>query len=266
MRRLLTLALALLLASPLFGQSQISDMQFSDVTISSTPEGVTDCDDVANLVAWYDATVGITEDVGVTTWADQKGSFDFTQTTDADEPEYVGTCLNGLECVRFDGSTEYMTASEMIDVSGAVAMFMVLRTGTIVTNNFYLGQADGGGQGRTWVSSINIVGNKWSTYIGGGGVHEGTTAVSIEQEYIVAITSDGEVAGDVGVFVDGGSDETSDTGTGEAADGLVALGASRDISGFWEVDIMEMCFYSAVPSAQDRADLFTALNAKWAVY
>ena len=95
------LALALLLASPLFGQT-ISDMQLADVIVTEAVAGVDACDDVADLVAWFDATTGVT--TGATfTWADQSGNGnDVTQSTAVLQPSVTASCQNSLDCIYFD--------------------------------------------------------------------------------------------------------------------------------------------------------------------
>jgi hypothetical protein len=73
-------------ATTLSAQVTISGITLEDVKVVTVDVGTT-CDLAANLVGWWDATVGITEDVGVTTWEDQSGNgYNWTQNVDNYEP------------------------------------------------------------------------------------------------------------------------------------------------------------------------------------
>lgn len=71
----------------------------------------------AGLCLWIRADTGLTVNgSAVSQWLDQTGnSFAFTQATVAKQPQRIPNALNGLPVVRFNGSTTYMTAGDILD-------------------------------------------------------------------------------------------------------------------------------------------------------
>jgi hypothetical protein len=112
---------------------------------------------------------------------------------------------------------------------------------------------------------VNSGGVKFCTYIGGA-ANCGTTVPQDDTQYIVIMAYDGETSGNIDVYVNGGSDESSATDTGEAADGAIIMGSNRTLTDSVEIDIMEICIYNTALSSGDVASLFSALNSKWSIY
>ena len=258
----------LLLASPLFGQT-ISDMQLADVIVTEAAAGVDACDDVADLVAWFDATTGVT--TGATfTWADQSGNGnDVTQSTTVLQPSVTASCQNSLDCIYFDADVaeiDFLSGTEWgIDLNTTGAMvFIVTDLLTASNSDYLLGQADGTGQGRNWYDT-SAAPNNVITYFGGA-THQGTTELSSNTTYIIAFAIGSGAAADVDIYVNGGSDEETDTDQGEASNGDMMIGSARDGTLSDPHNIMEICVYETVLGTTDREAVRDALNTKWSVY
>jgi len=259
---------ALLLTSPLSAQVTISGMTLSGLDIiATTPVGVVDCDDVDGLHAWWDATAGITEDVGVTEWADQKNSYDWTQTVDASEPTLISSCQNSIACVDFDGTADYMSqsgAAEFFDFDNNDYTFIVVANAQDDANNDKFLTQDGTTTDRSWwiQSGGRQVG--WAV---SGNISISSTQVPINTTYISAMRWD-ESTGDFEIFHNACcTPETSTTKGGDTVeDGTVYLGTDFGATLFEDKQIMEVCVYLSDVSDADLSDLFDALNTKWSVY
>ena len=252
----------LLVCSPVFGQGFVNV-----VRDTAAAPSISDCDDVTGLVAWWDATAGITEDVGVTTWADQKGSYDFVQTTDANEPTLTATCQNSLDCVQFD-NTDYMTqagAAEFFDFGNNDYTFVVVANAMTDNNNDYFLTQDGTSTNRTWWQQAPST----DVTIGvSGSLKSSATEVGANTTYLGAWRFDqsGET---LELFLNAcctpDAQWTSITGN-TVEDGTVILGADYGLTAFDDKKIMEVCVFLSDVSDADLGGLFTALNTKWAVY
>jgi len=271
MRNWLTGLLLPLLALPVYGQGiTVGDgTTLADLTITATAAGVDACDDVADLVAWFDATTGVT--TGATfTWADQSGNGnDVTQSTAVFQPSVTTSCQNSLDCIAFDddiAEADFLSGTEWgIDMNTTgLTVFIVFDLLTQSSSDYLLGQEDGTGQGRTWVDlsadPFNLI-----TYFGGG-THQGTTALSADTTYIATLAIGSGAAADVDIYVNGGSDEETDTDQGEASNGDMVVGSARDTTTSDPHNIMEICVYETVLGTTDREAVRDALNTKWSVY
>ena len=260
----------LLLASPVFGQV-ISDMQLGDVIVTEAAASVDACDDVADLVAWFDATTGVT--TGATfTWADQSGNGnDVDQSTAVLQPSVTTSCQNSLDCIYFDddcGEVDFLDGSEWgIDLNTTgVTVFVVFDALGVNSTDYLLGQADGTGQGRNWWTfTASPDPRELRTYLGGT-AHDGTSEVAADTTYIGTIAIGSGSSADVDVYLNGSSDENSDTDTGEASNGDMVIGSDRLTVTSDPHRIMEICVYDTVLGTTDREAVRDALNTKWSVY
>jgi len=78
-----------------------------------------DPSDIANMVLWLDADLGLTlSGADVTTWADQstQGN-DVTQGTTINKPDYSASSLNGHGTIVFDGTDDFLDDSDFNDLS-----------------------------------------------------------------------------------------------------------------------------------------------------
>jgi hypothetical protein len=119
------------------------------------------------LVAWWDASYGITESGGlVSSWKDRIGQYDIAQSSGSLKPVYSATAINGQPGVTFDGVDDYMVlapvpaAFPLADADGAI-MALIDQTrlgsdgGTASIGGYGSGAVNGGRVFDRWVSSGN---------------------------------------------------------------------------------------------------------------
>lgn len=101
----------------------------------------------ANLDTWLKIDAGITvTGSGVSTWADQTNSNDFTQGTGAERPHWVDNSINFNASLDFDASnTEFMTLSNYLGFTNNYSTFIVCHGDG--ANQDILGGASGGNYG-----------------------------------------------------------------------------------------------------------------------
>ncbi len=92
-------------------------------SFAQTPGGVS-----SNLNLWLKADAGITiAGSGVSKWADQVNSNDFTQVTNVDRPSWLDNSINFNPSIEFDASnTEFM---ELLGYSGFTNNYSVFMVG-----------------------------------------------------------------------------------------------------------------------------------------
>ncbi|HEY9687763.1 MAG TPA: hypothetical protein V6C52_12380 [Coleofasciculaceae cyanobacterium] len=95
---------------------------------------------LSGLSLWLKPDTGMTLDTGapgttVSQWANQAGNgstYDFSQSTKANQPSYIGNCVNGYACLRFDGTNHFMTggvgAKNITNNIGGLTVFIVGKT------------------------------------------------------------------------------------------------------------------------------------------
>jgi hypothetical protein len=85
---------------------------------------------VVNLDASIEGSIGFAGDK-VSSWTDQKNSFVFAQTTDANRP------LHGVDSIRFDGNQYLSTPAEPdLNLTATMSIFIVATVDDIVNNTF----------------------------------------------------------------------------------------------------------------------------------
>lgn len=74
--------------------------------------------DLPGIGLWLDATQGVTQaSNAVSSWADESGNGNTFTSSGANEPTYVASCLNGMPCLQFDGSTpQFMSATSTVSL------------------------------------------------------------------------------------------------------------------------------------------------------
>ena len=252
----------LLVCSPVFGQGFVNV-----VRDTAAAPSISDCDDVTGLHAWWDATAGITEDVGVTTWADQKNSYDWVQTTDASQPALTSSCQNSLDCVEFDATNDFMTqagAAEFIDTANNDITVVIVSNNKDNGGNEYFFVSDGDSVDRIWWRQSS---DKLNCAVGGsikacsGDISANTTYIAAWRYNTTTELLESFINGVITPF-------NSWAGTAGTAveDGTAYLGTSAGAADFQNKQIMEVCIFLDDISNGDLDDLMDALNTKWSVF
>lgn len=266
-----TLALCLLLASPALGQITLQNVTIADASIN-VDAGVSDCGDVADLLAWYDATTGVSE--GATfTWADQSGNGnDVTQSTAIYQPAVSTSCQNSLDCINFDDDlteVDFLQGSEWgldVNTTGVTIFIIFDNLSGVLSSDNLLGQQAGTGSSRNFVTFTTSPDPREVRSYLGGGVHDGTSAIAANTTYLAILALGSGSSANMDIYVNGGSDENSDTDTGLASNGDMVVGASHTTTTSDPHYIMEICVYDTVLSQANREAVRDALNTKWSIY
>jgi Concanavalin A-like lectin/glucanases superfamily len=245
------------------------------------PIGDTYIEQVSGLVAWWDATriTNLTDGAAVSQWNDSSGNENHaTQATGTAQPTYKTAIQNGLSIVRFDGTTDYLTAdllhlnSQTYSAAGAT-IFAVVNLTTITATANILSTRVGSlaTNQRFKVGNRNVPPNDWN--IAGRRLDadaqqvltgSATTAGWKVHAYVIDwansnadIYIDGTNVGSTTAwFVDGTTSPTNSMGT--------VIGAHPGAaSEFWVGDMGEIAVYNRSLLTADRQTIEYALANKW---
>ena len=197
---------------------------------------------------WLDASDSstITIDTGVSQWRDKSGNArHFAQATTTRQPALITAGKNGLDIIRFDGSSYSLLASISIPSGNWSAFFVIKPEVTSKAGGMYLLDTQ---SGRMIFAALKSAGSLVGCYFGSWlGTQAGTTAYQILEYYLDA----GAGAGGSSILRNGTSLE-SITYTSNAIGGTTAIGSVYDLgTSFFNGDICEIIL---IPSA---ADLYT---------
>ena len=211
---------------------------------------------------WYKASqiTGLSDGDPVSQWDDESANADHAvQATGANQPIYKTGILNGHPVVRFDGSNDYLTLSNILDATSAVAHFfaVAIHNGTGIAN-ILSNRVDGSSSGG-WFLGYQDPSTPRYGHNGVGTV----TYAATDQFNIIEVQRNGT---DVTIGINGslGTPTTlSYTVAGSSATKLGVLDAdgNRALNG----DIAENVIYAALLSAADRLDLISHFKAKYGI-
>tara|TARA_B100000508_G_scaffold141062_1_gene145770 strand:- start:1173 stop:3464 length:2292 start_codon:yes stop_codon:yes gene_type:complete len=117
---------------------------FDDITVTGTasmgkdgPGGVGDTDGSGSMVLWLDANQGVsTSGTAVTQWSDQSGYTNHcTPPASSNRPTYNSSGTNSHPIITFDGSNDYLTASD--DNSLDLTTWSIIVVGIVNTHKNY---------------------------------------------------------------------------------------------------------------------------------
>lgn len=127
---------------------------------------------IAGLVAWYDASLGITKDGGnlVSTWADQSGNGVTITSSGSNRPLWRSSESNGYPAVDFSNTRFMQSASGLgtsfpISALGSISAFAVTKVFTGQTSCVWdMGGVNKSNPSDFSVASGRIDGLNWSQY------------------------------------------------------------------------------------------------------
>ncbi|MBT6438450.1 MAG: hypothetical protein HOK72_02015, partial [Flavobacteriales bacterium] len=237
---------------------------FADAQATDGPAGIT-----TGLKAWIKADAGITQDGnGINTWADQSGEGNnFTQGTNNEKPDFVGSYANYNPAVQFDGDRHNMeTATGLITATSTdLNVFVVGRnnSGGDGWPVFILGQTNGinwdnGGYGITASNSgANITGwvDEWDRNVV-------STPWQDEPQAIIEGSYDGS---NVRLFfnseLEGSDNYTNNVGDGGMNTYLGGENTSYNLNGF----ISEVIVYDDNITYANKQKINTYLAIKYGI-
>jgi hypothetical protein len=221
-------------------------------------------------------TSDIADTEGISKWADQSSNNNkVVQAVAAKRPAYrstAGGALNLIPVAKPDAVDDVLlnTALAALDsTSAGFAIFGVIRTGSnVATYRSLLGLGASGANGI----DIRVQSSKLQAYINNGGSFAGITSTTTITT-LQAITFCIVFAPNAYplLYINAGASEGAVQGTTVALPtgtwGLALLGNRYADGGqFGNTDIAECFACNSVPTAQQRADMFSYMNSRFAVY
>lgn len=209
---------------------------------------------IAGLELWLDANkiTGLDDGDPLTTWSDQSGNGnDVTQSTSAKKPTYKTSIINGRSIVRFDGTDDYLKASAFTLVQPE-HLFIVLKVLGGSTNDVI---HDGNTLDRMVGQQRSAVKN-YNQYAGNFGA-----VVTLGDDFrIINSLFNGASSN---VSLDGGSDNTGDVGSNDAAG--FSLGANGNEAAHSQIDVAEFLIYSVELSITNQGRVERYLGARYGI-
>ena len=196
----------------------------------------------------------------VTTWYDQSGNNNLTQ-TDTDKQPAIATngslVADGLD---FDGSNDSLSSSSGVNFTSSddLSAFLVSNPDSASGQNPIVSQSDGTGTGRSFIETGSTI----NTFIGGSEQNFGSASAS--QSIITLIYDDS--ANTLDAFKNGsqsGSQKTSITA--EAASGALNIGKNKAGSQFFDGKISEVIIYLS-DQTDNRVALETNINSYYSIF
>jgi hypothetical protein len=210
--------------------------------------------DLPNLDLWLKSDVGITQDVGVTTWADQSGNGnDATQTVDANEPALVASQINGLPVVRFNGTSHYMAGTLTASSAQPNSLFVVGKFSNTTGNRFIFDGDTANNRHALYLQSGSAIFRMYS----GTSLADGASDTS--NHYFSCIFNGTSSS----MRIDGASAASGNASTESIQD--FVLGGAFDYSSLCAGDIAEIILYTDEKSGADRINIEQYLANKYAL-
>jgi hypothetical protein len=212
----------------------------------------------ANLVQHLKAdALSLSDGTAVETWTATVGR-DATQSTPESRPTFETNEQNGLPCIRFDGSNDYMRTSAFASSqSQPFVIFLAFKSKETTTGRIIDGINSRGFHLRAWFDGDG----DFLVYAGSSFVKVYDTASS-DVTYLCSFEMNGASSK---YRINGESEATflSSPGT-DALDGLTICVANDLSTEFSQVDMFEILIYSG--TIADKSSHFSYLNTKWAAY
>lgn len=242
---------------------------------------------IAGLTAWFDASDAATlfdEDVGGSATAadgevgrlEDKSGNDrhFVQATSADRPIRKVAVQNGLDVVRFDGTSDYMEMSAVLsDLIAAAAgtVFIVAKAASVTTDeaDIFNNQTLFGDNGL-WNGFFVLKDDDTASAFGHDGTNDPTATVAYVPGNWVVFTAwhDGT---DLAVAANSGTPDTAALVARDQVANTPVLGITNDpgdmdyVAKFFDGDLGEMLIYNVALSGPQRAAVEAYLATKWGI-
>jgi len=225
---------------------------------------------VSGMAVWYDATDAATFSYSssniISQWADKSGnSRNATQGTTSAQPTRESNVINGLPVVRFDGSNDFLSFTNIFNGDTSFTMFWVLRprnvsSGTYQPSFSSLTSPDADDGALHYINpssqgaSYPFQTKSWQTY-------DNTNTYVANTSYLMEFIADGSV---FKVFRNG-TQESTNKNVGSAPAYVQTNIANQNNPGgrFAAFDFGEILIYTTALSGADVTANRAYLNAKW---
>jgi len=233
---------------------------------------------ISGLQLWLDATVGLydattggsevtTDGSAVARWEDQSGNgYDVTQGTAASQPVLKTSQQNGLNVIRFDGTSDHLFGATNFTITGSSnrSVFAVTKRTDNVTRYIVSWGINSTGRFSGFTTEY---------YLRFQGTTKGYTNQGSDGSWTVwSVIGGGSTLNDYDAYFDGGTVAAPNAENNTSAS--LDTGASAIYVGkpsflnlnYLSSDLAEILIYDSALSTSDREAVRDYLNAKWAVY
>jgi hypothetical protein len=240
--------------------------------VDDQPSGISP-GSLANLQLWFDAMTikNLADGAAVSQWNDLSGNNrHLAQATGGNQPIWKEKGLNGLPCVRFDGSNDYMTCTAFAHTN--LTMFGVVFPTDWISNDicvfslFAAGSEDwNSADGWAFSTGVGDYQFNWLRYVGANAMSM-SVSPAWYNPMIVTLRLDNSGA-TAYVHINGGAD-TSDTysDTTQIDAASMRIGArGTTLNNYSRIDYAEIIAYSDLLSSANIAAIEAYLTAKWRI-
>lgn len=213
--------------------------------------------DIAGLLAWYDAgeITSLSDNDPVATWIDSSASGFNATASGVNQPTYQTNEINGLPCVRFDGTNDVMASSYPTSQKPFTA-FAVIKVTDVSDYRCIIGSFTNDGiEWRINATSGAQNLDKQAT----AGIGTSSAAVTNGVWTIVTVTYSG--SGGWAYYFDGVADNSGTNDVSFSAT-TALIGAASGVHWFYG-DMAEIVCYDTALSGPDLADVHAYLTSKY---
>ena len=215
------------------------------------------------LMAWYDAQQGVTGTTSVSIWDDQSGNANVA--LGSNSPQAIGSAINGLTIIRFDGSTQYFTVTDdsTLDINSGdnLSIFALIDPTFGNTSHPLISKA---GNYRFGLEDTLGVANKAAAFVGTTNVYSADNSVTNNAAQIVGIIS-GE-----GFYIDGTAGTTTSVTADNPNAAAMEIGrvpaAVAGTTYYFDGDVAEIVMVSGQLGTAERQKLEGYLAQKYATW
>jgi hypothetical protein len=225
---------------------------------------------VAGMAVWYDAndagTFTYSSSNIVSQWGDKSGnSRNATQGTTSAQPTRETGVINGLPVVRFDGSNDFMSFTNILNGDTSFTLFWVLRPRNVSSGTYQPSfssqtspDADDGAlhyiNPSSQGASYPFATQSWQTY-------DNTNTYVANTSYLMEFIADGSVF----KLFRNGTQESTNKNVGSAPSYSTTNIATQNNPGgrFGAFDFGEILIYTTALSGADVTTNRNYLNSKW---
>lgn len=230
---------------------------------------------IENLVAWYETTneksfvqINLDDQEAVAQWNDinpqKQINLDATQSASDMQPLFVKDCINGLPCLRFDGSNDVLNIP--LDISynkiPSMTIFGVFNNDLgLASHQTLIGQDN-----HDWDRDLFVQWPGGGGFSGGSGVNVIAGIDTILVTKFFSLTIQNGVSNGSKAYVNGSSTPVTFTEnhTDSGGASITSIGALNDIATHpLSGNIAELIMYDRVLKDEERVAVEKYLSKKW---
>ncbi len=243
-----------------FDNFEITGTSISSAFVTPSGSGVPG-DATENVLLWLRADSSLVNDgTNVYGWGDFSGNSNHA--TIGVVPTYSENALNGYGAATFDGTDDYLTLGDILDLTPSTDEWSFFSVYNVDNGNTGTILARGGATDVDRQFQYGVTANNFFQIIGGGGTQQGGGTATGQWNISSSVTT----ASEVNSFLSGTNDVTSGTIGSDTETQDVILGARTGGTGFLlQGDIAEVVMFYGAVSTSKRRDIETYLALKYGI-